>query len=86
MKRLAELALDLNRDVLRLHTSLAAFGRLSRATEPHEVEATLEECLVEPLGLASTRLYLVNKTRKVCTSMSSPPVTCLLYTSDAADE
>jgi hypothetical protein len=72
VKRLAELAVDLNRDVLRLHASIAAFGRLSSATEPHEVETTLIACLVEPLGLASARLYLVNEKHKVATSMSGP--------------
>ena len=74
VKRLAELALDLTRDVLRLHGALAAFGRLSAATAPEEVEATLKECLVAPLGLAGARLFLVHRARKAATSLSGPPV------------
>lgn len=74
VKRLAELAVDLTRDVTRLHATVAAFGRLSRATEPHEVEQTLIECLVEPLGLSSARMYLVNSARKTASSMSGPAV------------
>jgi len=55
-KRLAQLAVDTDRDVLRLSYTLDAFERLSEAQEAHEVEDTLAACLEDALGLASVRL------------------------------
>lgn len=73
VKRLADLARDLERDTKRLQQSLLAFEALSNAREPAQVEATLIECLVEPLGLGSVRMYLVDKTNKTAKSVSGPP-------------
>lgn len=74
-KRLAQLALDTDRDVTRLTYTLRAFERLSEAEAAPEVEATLAECLVDALGLASVRLYIVDRRRKRATSCSGPKIT-----------
>lgn len=74
-KRLAQLALDTDRDVMRLTYTLRAFERLSEAEAAPQVEATLAECLVDALGLASARLYVVDRRRKRATSCSGPPTT-----------
>lgn len=74
-KRLAQLAVDTDRDVLRLSYTLDAFERLSEAREAHEVEDTLAACLEDALGLASVRLFLIDRRRKRAASCSGPPVT-----------
>lgn len=74
-KRLAQLVLDTDRDVLRLTYTLRSFERLSAAQEAQEVEATLAECLVDALGLASVRLYVVDRRRRRATSCSGPKTT-----------
>eukprot|EP00892_Ulva_mutabilis_P005042 jgi/Ulvmu1/290/UM001_0294.1 len=75
VKRLAQLAVDVDRDVARLSVTLTAFERLSDATKAHEVEAAVAECLLGALGLAGARLFLVDRRRKRATSCSGPKAT-----------
>lgn len=74
-KRLAQLAVDTDRDVSRLTSTLRAFERLSAAEAAAAVEATLAECLEGALGLAGVRLFLVDRRRKRATACSGPKTT-----------
>ena len=71
-KRLAQLAVDVHRDVGRMHAALAALVDMCAAGGPAEVERALAECLLQPLGLSGVRLYVVAEGGRSAAPASGP--------------
>jgi hypothetical protein len=85
-KRLAQLALDVSRDVARLDTTLAAFATLASATAAADVEAALRGCLLEPLELSGLRVFLVEPGRRRAVAVSGTPVSVVWKDGNAGME
>ena len=68
-KRLAQTAIDVQRDVARLQTALHSFVALSKADSLEEVEDTLADCLMEPLELTSMRMFCIDSAKKTATAV-----------------
>ena len=73
VKRLAQVVVDLDKDVFRMHHSLSAFTRVAQGKDIKDVEATLSECMLVPLRLSSIRLFEVDTRQKRAFSVSGPP-------------
>jgi hypothetical protein len=68
------MAIDMTRDVTRMHTALEALVELGDACDCAEVERALTLCLMESLKLSSARIFMVNAAEKRAKSVSGPQV------------